>query len=379
MILLVFSTGFTILFLMQRNLRQSAWFAAAYLCGAAAFFVSFFRANLDVAFVSYGSNTAFLLVPALLCKGLAVRYRTPFPLGAFAVAFILLYAGLSWFLYVDPDIYARMLVINSCAAFGFALGARVVAPRRTLVIDNIIRGMMAAFAVLYFLRPIVVMSMSTGELTDANYAASAFSMSLEFASSVCALAFAITLFFAQGMDIVAELARRSQQDFLSGLLNRRGFEEQAAAFLERQSRAGIPVSLVTFDIDRFKRINDRHGHACGDRVIAAVGDVLRKRTRASDICGRIGGEEFALLLWASDGAGARIAAEGLRLALEQARIGVDFGAEPVTASFGAAARMEGESLDALFARADAALYAAKQAGRNRVRAAAMPGAARRAG
>lgn len=378
LILLVFAAGFCVLYLIQKSLRQSAWFAAAYLSGAIAFLVSFFRAGLDVAFVSLTSNTAFLLVAALLCKGLAVRYGRPFPLASVVFVFAAMYCGLIWYLFVDDDIYARTLTVNTCAAAAFALGAHAVGAGQNKMIDRIVFGMMVAFAALYFLRPVVLMAFTSAEMTHASYSSSAFAMSLEFASSVCAMAFAVTLFFAQGMDIVAEHAHRSQSDFLSGLLNRRGFEEQAAAFLAAQRRAAIPISLVVFDIDRFKRINDRHGHARGDRVIAGVADALRRRARASDICGRIGGEEFALLLWASDEAGSRLAAEGLRVAIEHAGIGADFGLESVTASFGVATRRDGETLDSLFGRADTALYAAKQAGRNRVRIAGPAGASLRA-
>ena len=159
----------------------------------------------------------------------------------------------------------------------------------------------------------------------------------------------------------------ARQDPLTGVLNRR-------AFIERLSQGNLArraLALCIVDLDHFKAVNDHHGHAAGDLVLQAVGRVLRERAAA---CGgaacRWGGEEFLLAVPGPLRAGGRQAAEGLRVAIEALRIpvGPDVVVEP-TASIGLAVGQVGEALDLVVARADAALYQAKAAGRNRVQAA----------
>jgi diguanylate cyclase (GGDEF)-like protein len=153
----------------------------------------------------------------------------------------------------------------------------------------------------------------------------------------------------------------STLDQLTGLLNRRAFDLRFAEVSEQAAIGGQPVSLVLADIDRFKKVNDEHGHAVGDAVLRDIAHVLRGSLRSFELLYRFGGEEFLLLLpGAHEDAATRIA-ETLRAAVEGRRpAGL-----PVTASFGVATAT-GQDFPTLVARADAALYAAKAAGRNRV-------------
>ena len=149
-------------------------------------------------------------------------------------------------------------------------------------------------------------------------------------------------------------------DTLTAVLNRRGFFE-AAGILMQRARGGVaPVSLLAFDLDRFKSINDRLGHAGGDAVLKLFAAVLRKSLRAEDVIGRLGGEEFVALLPGTLADGA-VAAERVRAAFAVA--GAEF---PATVSVGVACGSPAAALDALIARADAALYRAKMNGRDRV-------------
>jgi diguanylate cyclase (GGDEF)-like protein len=157
--------------------------------------------------------------------------------------------------------------------------------------------------------------------------------------------------------------RQAMVDSLTGLANRRSLEETLRSELARAGRFGDTVSLVMADLDEFKRVNDAFGHATGDEVLQAFAKTLRETVRESDVAGRWGGEEFALVLTGTDAAG------GARLA-ERARAAIadhDFGPiGRVTASFGVASFPESEELGELLAAADSALYEAKRAGRNRV-------------
>lgn len=164
--------------------------------------------------------------------------------------------------------------------------------------------------------------------------------------------------------VVGELHRLADSDPLTGLLNRRSFERTFDAEVARAHRFGTALAFVVFDLDLFKKINDRHGHARGDEVIALFGDALRRERRATDTVARIGGEEFAVLLPGSDMEGGREYAERVSRAFARAseREGLD-----LSASAGVATLDDERPTRAdVFRAADAALYTAKAAGRGRV-------------
>ena len=166
--------------------------------------------------------------------------------------------------------------------------------------------------------------------------------------------------------LVASLSAEARVDKLTGVLNRRGFDERVEVELERSRREGSPVAMVSFDIDHFKRVNDEWGHDAGDRVLTRLGSVLRDQSRGTDVVARLGGEEFAALLPDSGIDGARDYAE---------RVRADFtagdypGLDPprLTVSAGVVAAVAPEHPEALLHAADSALYAAKRAGRDRTR------------
>jgi diguanylate cyclase len=157
-------------------------------------------------------------------------------------------------------------------------------------------------------------------------------------------------------------------DPLTGLLNRRGFE-RAIAELGTLPGELDGAALLAADVDHFKRINDSHGHLVGDQVLRAVAQVLRGRTKGSDIAARLGGDEFAVLLPKTSAAGAMTLAEQIRTTLLEGRlrrVDVEEYVENITLSVGVAAARPGDRLEDLLHRADSALYVAKRAGRNRV-------------
>ena len=159
-----------------------------------------------------------------------------------------------------------------------------------------------------------------------------------------------------------ELRTIAQRDFLTGALTRRAFVEELGTELKRGERYGRPGSLIALDLDHFKWINDRHGHPAGDAVLAAAAAECQAMLRPSDRLGRLGGEEFAVLLPATRIAEALRCADRVRAAVERLRI-PGFAAIRVTASFGVAER-GGATPEGWIAEADAALYRAKAAGRN---------------
>lgn len=169
----------------------------------------------------------------------------------------------------------------------------------------------------------------------------------------------------------AHLRELATRDALTGLHNRRSLAEVGLAEIERARRHGARLSAAMIDIDHFKRINDTRGHAAGDAVLRAVAACLRAGLRASDICGRWGGEEFVVLLPETDSSAALRVLERTRERIVATPFSAGEGEpERVSISAGVAEWSAGESLDALIDRADRACYAAKRAGRDRTALAA---------
>jgi two-component system, cell cycle response regulator len=156
------------------------------------------------------------------------------------------------------------------------------------------------------------------------------------------------------------------EDPLTGLSNRRSILTQLTGAVSGARRHERPLSVAIIDIDHFKAVNDHHGHAAGDRVLAAVAASLREHLRAEDQLGRLGGEEFLALLPDADAGAAAAVAEKLRAEVARLRVGHEGRDLNVTVSIGWAAWDGGETPDEVMRRADDALYEAKRGGRDRV-------------
>lgn len=159
------------------------------------------------------------------------------------------------------------------------------------------------------------------------------------------------------------LEKMASTDSLTGIQNRMAFDRAAKIELERARRYRSPLSLILFDIDKFKQINDAHGHLKGDEILKQITTLVSGHIRQTDIFARWGGEEFVILSSCIDLNAAFLFAEKLRRLIER---NVFPGLGEVTASFGVTAFQEGDDMDALIRNADAALYRAKASGRNRV-------------
>jgi diguanylate cyclase (GGDEF)-like protein/PAS domain S-box-containing protein len=194
---------------------------------------------------------------------------------------------------------------------------------------------------------------------------------------------AITHFAAIERDVTLdkrrldELEYLADRDTLTGIPNRRAFLRAISSEIEAATQDGIATAdgkgpcLIFIDVDHFKKINDEFGHPIGDAVLRGVADCLAENVRRVDILGRIGGEEFAVCMPAIDLQEAKMLAARLRSTVAGARLTTPAGLVKITVSIGVACFTPGESVEALTSRADAAMYAAKRAGRNRVRAASV--------
>lgn len=184
---------------------------------------------------------------------------------------------------------------------------------------------------------------------------------ISFAANLAAIAI-------ENRNVRSELENRAYSDYLTGLSNRRYFIEKAEMELSRHDRYGGDISLMMFDIDHFKQINDLYGHSTGDLVLKKIADITIETLREIDIIGRIGGEEFAVLLPETGLEEAIAVAERLRIEIENGEIVLNEGLSPrFSASFGVTtAGDRSVNIDTLLNRADKALYEAKENGRNRV-------------
>jgi diguanylate cyclase (GGDEF)-like protein len=174
-------------------------------------------------------------------------------------------------------------------------------------------------------------------------------------------------YFQRMREAIERLRELSQHDVLTGALNARAYYEQGDRLILASRRVGQPCSLLFIDLDHFKAINDTRGHAAGDAVLRAVAERIAASVRRSDLVGRIGGEEFSVLLPHTDAAQALVLADKLRAAVEALSVPIAGRTLQVTASIGVAIGREAdESILDIQQRADRAMYQAKAMGRNRV-------------
>jgi diguanylate cyclase (GGDEF)-like protein len=370
--------GFFLLFAwMQDRVRALGWWAAAYLIGG--FSVAFWSVDdlISPPLPAGIANALLFLACGMIWSAARVFHGRPVLWGAMTTG-----AAIWLVACVIPTFSqssAARIILSSLiiAIYTFLTAVELWSERR----KSLIRRWPAIFVpVLHgtiFLFPVPLASLLPDDGGIVSLATGWIAVfALEIMLYVVGTAFIVLVLTK---DRTVRLYRTAAlTDPLTGLLNRRGFLEAAGALAERQGRLQQPMSALAFDLDHFKSINDRFGHHAGDAVLRLFATVARGSTRAGDIIGRLGGEEFVALL-PGGLADAAIVAERVRLAFANAA--VELAGEPITAtvSIGAACGSAFASIDMLIARADAAMYRAKLNGRNRLETAdeAVPADPRR--
>lgn len=364
---LLFAAAFFLLWLNRRE-AYVAYASAAYVATAAAFLIQDVAPALPMELQRLPANFGFLLTGMLFAAAIIKRYALPVPWRAMAVTIAVAIAFFTWFLLVQPDIPARIYSVSVGAGVIALMIVRALWPLdKPHLIDRVLFWVSALSAANLIIRPVVILTFSGGFDDYVGFQQSVYWTTVQFSQAMVSIAAAISLMVAVAIDIIAELRQQVDDDELSGLLNRRGFEAKAGAALRRSADEGLPAALLIADLDNFKQVNDRHGHACGDAIIAAFGAHVRAVGPDSMIAGRIGGEEFALLLPGTGIEAARQLAEAVRTGLAGACGDQIPPALTPTASIGLAANVPGTGLSQLMRQADEALYVAKRSGRNCVR------------
>ncbi len=355
---LLLAVAFLMLWLHRRDQRHVLLAALSYVAMAAGFLILDFAPVLPMEFQRLPANMAFLAAACLIAGAAIGRYRLAIPWRAMGAVCGVGLAFFLWFLLVQPSITHRVLTISialGLVALQIPLALRRV-PRAHLI-DHVIFWVGVLSAANFIIRPLLIIGLTGGFSSYAGFQQSIYWTTVQFTQAMISILFALSLMIGTAIDLMAELREQAHGDTLSGLHNRRGFEGAAGAAVRAAADDDRPAALLIADLDHFKAINDTHGHAAGDAIIAAFGAHIRKLAPADTIAGRIGGEEFALLLPGAGIEAARSLAEAIRS-----------GMTAPTVSIGLAAAAPGAGLSQLMRDADQALYEAKRAGRNRVRA-----------
>ncbi|QKD01095.1 GGDEF domain-containing protein [Mesorhizobium loti] len=351
------------------------WFAFGYFLGMAYSAIEFsIPAFTDARIPVVTAFAVFLGATMAFNAGLARKYGVapPWP----PMLFFLVAATMAVYFVQDlpRQSLTRIMAYQLPYAVMQFVGLAIVwsSRQRRGRLDRILMAVLAASAVQFASKPFIAHALGGWGANPQAYLQSSYALVSQSLGTVFALALALLMLGILVREVLADVTSKSETDTLSGLLNRGAFTRQAELAVLGAIRQGVPVALVIADLDHFKRINDSFGHASGDRVIETFAGFLREAAAGHHVAGRIGGEEFAIILPGTNLAAARLFAEGTRSA---------FGALPIdglpadiscTASFGVAELHPGETIADLMRRADEALYLAKNAGRNCVRASAGP-------
>ena len=276
------------------------------------------------------------------------------------------YAIIAWHIAVDPHVGIRMTVVPAFAALTMLLSAYMILTHRerTRPAEWVVAIGLGVFAITQVgAASLAFMQGATGDESIA--AAYRHFNFLTLPAGYVVTSMLIILMMAS--DISAKLKKMAVQDQLTGLLNRRGFEEYGSRAFAVARRTGQPMSVIMTDIDRFKYINDKFGHAAGDMALAHFARLFSESRRQEDVAARVGGEEFALLLPGTDLRDAMAIADQLCAKIGSTPLDTTVVGLPMTSSFGVAAiSKKDKSLDDILLRADRALYRSKRAGRNQV-------------
>ncbi|MEO0637093.1 MAG: GGDEF domain-containing protein [Pseudomonadota bacterium] len=365
-IYLIFAIGFVRIWVTSKKLTSSLLFGASFIAMSMAFFWEFARGTVSAEFYSLTINLLYLVSVCCLVAATWMRSRWPVPMKTLLVMSGLFLGGTSYMVLSGQDILQRTIwtslslglicALSLPAAFGINRGP----------LDRMIAYWITLATAQFYIRPAMVFWLHGTEMSEETYSASAFNAAVHFSATLIGLLIATALLTSYVLKIVSDLQKTSQTDPLTGCLNRRGLQDRADYLQSFCARKSAPMAVVLVDIDDFKSVNDSFGHLSGDEVLQRLGGLLGDTAGLSHAAGRLGGEEFALVMSNTDLDSARKAAENLRCTFSREEFIMAGTTRSLTASFGVASLDPKASLTEAIERADKALYASKAAGRDRV-------------
>jgi diguanylate cyclase (GGDEF)-like protein len=349
----------------QENNPALIWWGTAYLLGAASVALWTLAGHALGARLSLALNAVGFLACGMVWNAARVFHgRNPNVVGLGLGAAVWVAAAVT----LDPG----------STALGLTIGAAIVAIYAALTAAELwterrksLQRRWPALVVPVLHGSVLMLPIVLGDLlhgTDEKFGSSIWVTMFSVELVLYAVGTVFVIFMLVSERTVTAHKTAASMDPLTGMLNRRGFSEACARLIEREANAGRPATVLIFDIDHFKGINDRFGHPAGDELLKLFATIVLSSLRISDLSGRIGGEEFAALLPCPLEEGV-LAAERVREAFEASGIVSEQGPVDTTVSIGVAGGPAGTELEVLLAAADTALYQAKRSGRNRVEAA----------
>ena len=346
----------------QENFPALRWWGTAYLLGAVSVALSTLASNMLGAMLSLALNAVGFAACGMVWNAARVFHgRRPNLPG-------LLLGAMVW-------VAAVTMLKPEASAIRFMIGAAIVAIYATLTAAQLwserrktLQRRWPAIVVPVLHGFVLMLPILLGGLLrphDDAFASSIWVTVFSIELVLYAVATVFVIFMLVSERVVTAHKTAASTDPLTGMFNRRGFAEATSRVIEREANAGRPVTVLIFDLDHFKSINDRFGHSAGDEILKLFATVVLSTLRITDLSGRVGGEEFAALLPCPLDEGV-IAAERVREAFADSGIVVEDGPVDTTVSIGVAGGPAGTELEVLLAAADSALYQAKRNGRNRV-------------
>lgn len=371
------TTPVTILFLgllllgcwtIIRKQRELLWIAAGYIISAITLLAQSGLDNDGFARWTLLTTPAYVFAAWCLGRGLAVRYNTnSHPILACTLvatsAAVLYYFG-----HISPDLQLRVIGLNTfiLIAHALALPAIFRTEKKLSTWDTLLLSSYVLFCGLILVRIVVILLTEPVANTDL-LTQSPYWRYLVVSTHFFSLWFLVILIGSTLTSIVSNLKEERDHDALTGLLNRRAFFEQAGKRLK--SPLQRHACILTLDIDHFKSVNDTYGHDIGDSVLTRVAEIVRGSLSAEHIASRFGGEEFVVLMGASQPHEGEAIAQTIQTKLSN--LSFNNGPKSLTASFGLSMVRSYGELEQALRQADIALYSAKKNGRDQIKTAAL--------
>ncbi len=343
--------------------RAALFWAGGYLSAALGFLAPLLQAVAPVPMVAMTADAAFLSAFLFYSHGLTTHFDAPRHLVLRLGIAVAAYGAIAYAVFVAQSLRVELFVSDIACSLLLATALLSSWRRAATWVDRALLGAVVFVMLETTVRTIVFFVMA-GSLAMDAFIGSPYAFVMQVTATIGALLLALTALASVALRIVERYRKASEEDPLTGLLNRRGFEQLLGA----NGHAGKnEAAIVVADIDWFKSINDRFGHAAGDEAIREVADLLRTLAWPGVAVARFGGEEFIAYLPNCRLQDAHMLANTVRLALSErdlGRIGID---RSMTASFGVAVTAAGDhTIHDAISRADRLLYLAKSNGRNRV-------------
>ncbi|TBR39543.1 MULTISPECIES: GGDEF domain-containing protein [Dyella] len=359
--------GFTSLMLVLRGLPVLRWWVTSLWIGTIGIILLGLRNQIPDWLSISVANVTVTLASALLLKGVALHVGRPLR-WRWPLMLVALYSALNiWFTYVTPDLRTRVVLFSAVSVAWDAWTVTYLlryAPRDVRLSCRIAAAIMVADALHFAYRATLPLNPDAGQNA---FAAGSPIIITYVAGIVVGLAGYFSLLLMVTERLMVDLRRTARMDSLTGLLNRGAVINDGVLSLGRARQAGQPFSLLVIDLDYFKQVNDTWGHDAGDAALCHVARMIRRHLPEGDaVAGRYGGEEFVVGLpgWSMHEASSM--AEQLRAELADVPFAYRGKSIAMTTSIGVATALDGQTFQAIVARADEALYQAKSQGRNEV-------------